>query len=70
MGLRRTVNLETALAADKRRLMQMHHVMDASKPFTTFGGQANTGSALNIRVYLRLISFSRIRASLVMMRRS
>jgi hypothetical protein len=31
----------------------MNPVMDAPKPFTTFGGLANTGSALNIHVYLR-----------------
>ncbi|HWR88458.1 MAG TPA: hypothetical protein VN277_08570, partial [Acidiferrobacterales bacterium] len=33
--------------------------MNALKPFTPFGGLANTGSALNIRVYLRLTAFSR-----------
>jgi hypothetical protein len=31
----------------------MQHAMDALKPFTLFGELANTGSALNIRVYLR-----------------
>jgi hypothetical protein len=31
----------------------MNQAMDALKPFTLFGGLANTGSALNIRVYLR-----------------
>jgi len=30
----------------------MNHAVDAAKPFITFGGLANTGSALNIRVYL------------------
>jgi len=34
--------------------MQMNQAIDAPKPFTlTSGGPANTGSALNIHVYLR-----------------
>jgi hypothetical protein len=38
--------------------MQMSHVLDALKSFTPFGGLANTGGALNIRVHLRLAVFS------------
>src|SRR4030067_471499 len=39
----------------------MNHAMDAPGGIHPLGGPANTGSAMNIRVYLRLTAFSRIK---------
>jgi hypothetical protein len=39
----------------------MNHAIDAPRSFTFFGGLANTGSALNIRVHPWLTAFSRIK---------
>ncbi|HJW80740.1 MAG TPA: hypothetical protein VJ396_00725 [Acidiferrobacterales bacterium] len=51
------VILKTALAADERRLTQMHHGgTEANHPF---GGLTNTGGTLNIRIHPRLTALSR-----------
>jgi hypothetical protein len=39
----------------------MNHAIDAPKPFAPFGGLANTGGALNIRVYLRSSASSAVK---------
>jgi hypothetical protein len=45
--------------------MQMNQAIDTPGPFTLCGGLANTGSALNIRVYLRQNAVFRLNGALI-----